>query len=86
MTASLDQRLTITIPFPMAIPRQRGIHAVNKSVGKVICDFTVDEINLLSEGAAKAGIKKAQFIRWVVTMAAKEVCNVPEPVQSVPPV
>lgn len=70
-----DDRLTLTIPFPSYIPRARGIHAVGKFDTQFKAKCTLEEDEMLQRAANQLQITRSEFIRWVVTYAAKEVLD-----------
>lgn len=86
ITVNTCPPLTVTIPYPANVPRRRGIHAVDKFNGKLHVDLALEELDAISEAAAKIGITKSMFVRWVCAFVAKEIINVDqvctEPVQA----
>lgn len=71
--------LTITIPVPSYIPRQRGIHAVAKfgTIFKAKC--SLDEKEIVQRAADQINVTASEFIRWCAVYVAREVLkNVPD--------
>lgn len=74
----MDDRLTITIPFPSYIPRARGIHAVGKFGTLLKAKCTTAEKELVRQAAEQIGVTPSEFIRWCSAKSAKEILNVPQ--------
>lgn len=73
----MDDRITVTIPFPSYIPRARGIHAVGKFGTLLKAKCTLAEKELVQQAADQVGVSYSEFIRWCATKCAKEITNGP---------
>ena len=70
---NMVEGLTITIPVPSYIPRQRGIHAVAKfgTIFKAKC--SLDEKEIVQRAAEFLNITPSEFIRWCAVHVSREV-------------
>lgn len=79
-----DDRVSITIPFPVSYIRERGVHARGKFGQVLKVRASLDEKELVQAAAVKAGLLESELIRHAVICVAKEVlrdvhAQVPEP-------
>jgi len=65
--------LTVTIPLPCEIPRQRGLEATSVYGDSIRSRVNVDEKQAIQEAADKCGLSVSMFTRWCATKVAEQI-------------